>query len=305
MCGIIGYVGERTAAPILLQGLRRLEYRGYDSAGIATIDSELHIEKDIGKLDNVDFHLDQLKGKIGIAHTRWATHGGVTKENAHPHVSNNGKIVVVHNGIIENYQELRDFLISNGFKFYSQTDTEIFPNLIQYFMQENDYANAIKKTIEKIEGSYALVIMNTDLNTIIAVRKESPLVVGVGDNEYFVASDIPAFLEHTKKVIYLAENDIAVIGNGVAVYNSKLGLVKRPIASVEWDPEQAEKGEFEHFMLKEISEQADVISRAINQNKEVVEEIADSIKKAKGIFFVGCGTAYHACLSASAISSLN
>ena len=303
MCGIIGYIGERESAPILLEGLRKLEYRGYDSAGILTMGSEFHLQKDKGKMAEIDFDLKGLPGKIGIAHTRWATHGSVTKENAHPHISNNGEIAVVHNGIIENYQELKRFLEEKGFSFYSQTDTEVIANLIELFNRNNNFLESVKMALDRLEGSYALAIMNSNERKIIAVRKESPLVIGVGDNEYFVASDIPAFLEHTKKIIYLYEKDLAVLSDKIEIYDSNLNKIQRPIDAIEWDAEQAKKGSFEHFMLKEISEQAEVIGRAINQDKKIIFEIASAIKNAHGVYFVGCGTAYHACLTGSYLFS--
>jgi glucosamine--fructose-6-phosphate aminotransferase (isomerizing) len=299
MCGIIGYIGKKQAAPILLDGLRRLEYRGYDSAGIIT-GPEFHLQKNIGKLDEINFDLDELKGNIGCGHTRWATHGGVTKENAHPHLSNNKKIAVVHNGIIENYQELKEFLISNGFTFYSQTDTEVIPNLIEYFMREKDFFEAAKLALEKLEGSYAIVALHREEEKIIAARKDSPLVIGVGDNEYFVASDVPAFLEHTKKVIYLEEKDLVEIDDKIKIFNlNENSFVKRPINMIEWSLEQVKKGSFEHYMLKEITGQADSINRAVEQDEKIIKEIAEIMKKARGIYLVACGSSYHSCLSAA------
>jgi len=303
MCGIIGYIGERESAPILLEGLRKLEYRGYDSAGILTMGSEFHLQKDKGKMAEIDFDLKGLPGKIGIAHTRWATHGIPNKSNAHPHSDCQGRIFVVHNGIIENYQELKRFLEEKGFSFYSQTDTEVIANLIELFNRNNNFLESVKMALDRLEGSYALAIMNSNERKIIAVRKESPLVIGVGDNEYFVASDIPAFLEHTKKIIYLYEKDLAVLSDKIEIYDSNLNKIQRPIDAIEWDAEQAKKGSFEHFMLKEISEQAEVIGRAINQDKKIIFEIASAIKNAHGVYFVGCGTAYHACLTGSYLFS--
>lgn len=305
MCGIIGYIGEKNAAPFLYEGLKRLEYRGYDSAGIATIDSKVHLVKDVGRVEaiNEKLKMSDLPGKIGIGHTRWSTHGYVTKENAHPHISNNGKIILVHNGIIENYQELRKFLLSKGFNFYSETDTEVISNLIEYYMKGNSFIDAVKLTLKSLVGSYALAIINSDEKKLIAARKESPLVIGVGDKEYFVASNIPAFLDHTKKVIYLSDGDIAILDNEIKIHNLKQGDVTREISTISWSAEQAKKGNFEHFMLKEISEQADVINKAIAQDKEIIYEIANAIKNARGIYFVGCGTAYHACLAGSYLFS--
>ncbi len=307
MCGIIAFIGKRDAAPLLLKGLKNLEYRGYDSAGIAVKGKDVAIKKDVGKVDDINSKLNflDLKGSIGIAHTRWATHGGVTKENAHPHVSNNKKIVVAHNGIIENYQELRKILTSKGFTFYSETDTEVIPNLIELEMRGGkSFVESCKSAIKRLEGNYAIVAMHVDENKIIAARYGSPLVIGVGKDEYFAASDIPAFLEHTTKVIYLHDKDFVVLNDGVNIFNLDEGKeVKREVHSIDWSLEQAQKGNFDHFMLKEISEQVDTVKKAVEQNKEILFNISEEIKKAKGVFLVGCGTSYHACLSASYIFS--
>ncbi|MDD5182078.1 MAG: glutamine--fructose-6-phosphate transaminase (isomerizing) [Candidatus Nanoarchaeia archaeon] len=304
MCGIIGYIGTQRAAPLIIDGLKNLEYRGYDSAGIAVLQtSELFVKKDTGKIAEVfsEKDLETIEGNIGIAHSRWATHGGVTKENSHPHLSNDGNTAVVHNGIIENYQELRKFLTENGFVFKSQTDTEVIPNLIQYFMQQGtSFMDSIKLAVKKLEGSYALAIINKNAKKLVAIRKESPLVIGVADHGYFVASDVPSFLDQTKKVVYLYENDMAVLNDKMEFFNIKDNLpVVRKIDNIEWNVEQAKKGNFEHFMLKEISEQADAIKLAISQDEKQIKEVADAIMHAKGIYFVACGTSYHACLSAS------
>lgn len=300
MCGIIGYKGLREASPIILEGLKKLEYRGYDSAGIITFVSRFHLQKNVGKIDEIRFNLNELKGNIGCGHTRWATTGAVTKENSHPHLSNNGKIAVVHNGIIGNYQEIKKFLMTEGFTFYSQTDTEVIPNLIEYFMREKDLFEATKLALNKLDGSYAIVVLQQGEDKLIAARKESPLVIGIGENEYFVASDIPAFLELTKKVIYLEEKDLISIDSKIKIFNLKENsFVERPINTIEWNLEQVKKGNFEHFMLKEITEQAETISKSISQNEKTIKESADIMKKARGIYLVGCGSSYHACLSAS------
>ncbi len=303
MCGIIGYIGNKNAVPIVLDGLKKLEYRGYDSFGIGILNgSGITVKKEVGKISEISSNseINNIEGNVAVGHSRWSTHGKVTKENAHPHLSNNGKIAVVHNGIIENYQELKKFLISNGFKFYSETDTEVIPNLIEFYMKENNFVDAVKKAIGQLEGSYALVMIYENENQLVAVRHESPLVIGVGDSEFFVASDIPAFLGHTKKVIYLDDKDMAIINKKLEIFNLKSDSpVVRPVHTIEWDAEQAKKGKFRHFMLKEITEQAEVINKAIAQDKKIIYEIADAIKKARGIYFVACGTAYHACLAAS------
>jgi len=232
--------------------------------------------------------------------SRWATHGAVTKENAHPHLSNNRRIAVVHNGIIENYQELKEFLISKGFRFYTQTDTEVIPNLIEYFMNQRNFFDATKLALNKLEGSYAIVALHEGEDKIIAARKDSPLVIGVGNKEYFVASDIPAFLEYTKNVIYLEERDLVILDDKIRIFNlDKNSFFKRPVNTIEWDLEQVKKGNFEHYMLKEITEQAESINKAIEQDEKIIKEVADCIRNAKGIYLVGCGSSYHACLSAS------
>lgn len=300
MCGIIGYVGQKEAAPILFNGLKNLEYRGYDSCGIASAhNNQIHVKKDAGKIREVHAKhaLDDMPGKVGVAHTRWATHGGVTKENAHPHLSNNGKIAVVHNGIIENYQEQKEFLKSQGFVFKSETDTEVIPNGIEYHMQKGyDFIEAAKHSLRHLEGQYAIIALN-DEGKMIAMRKEAPLVVGVGDKEYFIASDIPAFLEHTKNVIYLDEGDIGIISpEKIEFFDSKGIPVEKQMHSIEWDAEQARKGNFDHFFLKEITEQAEVIERISKMDTKIIRGITEEIKKARGVYIVACGTASYACM---------
>ncbi len=307
MCGIIGYIGNELAAPILLNGLKRLEYRGYDSAGIATIGSGLQFKKDIGKVDDIHAKLNflDLSGNVGIAHTRWATHGGVTKENAHPHFSNSGKIAVAHNGIIENYQDLKKSLKENGFVFSSETDTEVIPNLIEFEMKNGkDFEGAVLDTLKKLEGNYAVVVLNESENKLIAARKGSPLVIGVKENGFFAASDIPAFLEHTKKVMYLHDYDAVFLDKEIRVFNLKEDrFVERPVDGIDWDIEQAKKGNFDHFMLKEISEQVETVKRATQPDRELLTKISNEIKEAKGVFLIAAGSSYHACLSASYIFS--
>ena len=299
MCGIIGYTGTKDAVPMVVDGLRNLEYRGYDSCGIAVVSSDgIVIRKDVGRVETLANN--GLRGSVAIGHTRWATHGGVTQSNAHPHLSNNGRIVVVHNGIIENHQQLKRELIEKGFIFHSQTDTEIIPNMIQLYAAEMpNFMDAVKAALNRLEGSYAVVIARKGEREIIAARKESPLVLGVAEHGLFVASDIPAFIEQTKKVVYLNDMDMAVLNDKMHIFSLKTGLpVERNIDSIAWDVEAAKKGAFEHFMLKEISEQVDTISNAIGQDKGDIEEVADAIKKAKGVYFVACGTSYHACKAA-------
>lgn len=304
MCGIIGYVGDGQAAPVIFSGLKKLEYRGYDSAGIATVsEGMIHIKKDAGKVDDINSKtgFTDLPGCVGLGHTRWATHGSVTRENAHPHTDCSGNIVLVHNGIVENFQELKKEL--KGHKFKSDTDTEIIAHLIEEEMKGKDFVESCKSALKKLEGNYAVLVMNRD-GRMVAARKGSPLVIGVGKGEYFPASDIPAFLEHTKNVIYMNDGDFVVLGGkGPEFFNLDKGRVKREISTVDWDAEQASKGEFEHFMLKEIIEQTETIQKAINQKDEIIREVASDINESRGIFFVGCGTAYHACLTGSYLFS--
>ena len=301
MCGIIGYAGGRDAAPILFSGLKNLEYRGYDSCGIATChENALHIKKDAGKIDDVHkkLSLDSLPGKAGVAHTRWATHGGVTKENAHPHISNNGKIAVVHNGIIENFQEQKDFLKSKGFVFSSDTDTEVIPNAIEYHMDRGyDFIEAAKRSLKHMEGQYAIVAMN-DEGKLAAVRKEAPLVAGIGNGEYFVASDVTAFLDQTRNAIFLEEGDMLIIDKGFKIFGlHDNAFVERPVTKIEWDAEQAKKGNFDHFFLKEVIEQAEIIEKIAKIDRQIIKGVADEIKKAKGVYVVACGTASYACMT--------
>jgi len=309
MCGIIGYVGAKEAAPVIFNGLKRLEYRGYDSAGIAIVDPTggTDVRKDVGRVDAINGKMDFLamRGTIGIGHTRWATHGGVTQKNAHPHISNNRKIVVIHNGIVENYQDIKHMLLENGFTFYGETDTETIPNLIELEMRKgNDFETAARDAIKQLEGYYAVLAMFEGERKIVASRDGSPLVAGVGSGENFIGSDIPAFLEHTKTVMYIHDKDFVVIDEaGITFKDLDGNPVERPVHSIDWSLEQAQKGDFDHFMMKEISEQVDTVQKAANQDKDTLFAVADSVRNAKGVFLVACGSSYHACLSASYIFS--
>ncbi len=298
MCGIIAYKGSRNASDIVVQGLKKLEYRGYDSWGIAAkLANSFELKRAVGKIGEAN-RLNFLSSNQAIAHTRWATHGKVTEANAHPHISNNGKIAVVHNGIIENYQSQKKFLLEQGFKFYSETDTEIIPNTIEYHMRRGyDFVDACKRSLNHFEGQYAIVVMHAEQDQIVAIRKEAPLVVGIGDGEFFVASDIPAFLDYTKRVVFLEEKDLAIINSELTIYNLPKDIpVKRKVVKIEWDSEQAKKGNFDHFLMKEISEQTEVISKAAAIPNEQIVGLANEIRKAKGIYLVACGTAAHACM---------
>jgi len=304
MCGIFGYTGFRRLGPIILEGLKRLEYRGYDSAGVAFISSGLQVMKDAGKIDEISrkFNFSGIDGKLAISHTRWATHGAVTQTNAHPHISCNGRIAVVHNGIIENYIDLKRELISLGHKFRSETDTEVIPHLIEEFYRKTgDPLKAIFMAVSKLDGSFAfLAIFEDHPDRIFAVRYKSPLVIGLGDGENFVASDVPAFLKYTKKVIFLDDMEVAVISrDSVEVFNSLTReKVDKEIYIVPWSVEDAERGGYPHFMMKEIMEQRFTITRVLGQDDRI-REASQLIKDAQKVFLVAAGTSYHACLASS------
>ncbi len=314
MCGIVGYIGDKKATPILINGLLRLEYRGYDSAGIAVMEgNNIVVKKDKGRVNNL-YNLegiDSLKGTTGIAHTRWATHGKPSKENSHPHMDNSGSFAVVHNGIIENYHELRNFLIEKGYTFSSQTDTETIPNLIHYyFTKENDVLKAIKSTCNDLKGSYALEILAVSENDkMFVVRKDSPLVIGKGNGENYISSDIPAILSYTKDFYLLDDNEIVELTkDNVTFYDKDLNRIDKPIKSIEWGAASAEKDGYEDFMLKEINEQPNAIRETIGakldnghieiEDLNFTKEYLESLNK---IYIVACGTAMHAGLVAKTI----
>jgi glucosamine--fructose-6-phosphate aminotransferase (isomerizing) len=305
MCGIVGYIGSKQAAPILLEGLSKLEYRGYDSAGIATFsDNELHVAKARGRLQVLSDKIDagkKVAGTMGIGHTRWATHGEPSDVNSHPHLSNSGRFAVVHNGIIENYMSLKRKLESKGYHFISETDTEVIAHLFEYYYQGN-ILDAMIKVIQRVEGSYALGVLCSDYpDQFVAVRKSSPLIVGVGEGENFIASDVTAILKHTRNVCYLEDDEIVVLKkDSVKVYNVDREEIKKDLVTVDWDVSAAEKGGYEHFMMKEIMEQPkairDTISPRIKDGKVVFDDISltpENIKRFSKIYIVACGSAYH------------
>jgi len=275
MCGIFGYVGkgQKDVESTIIVGLERLEYRGYDSVGIALIDNKnnFFILKKKGRISDLKKELENINlppSRIGIGHTRWATHGKVSDKNAHPHLDSNGKIAVVHNGIIENYLELKDELINKGHKFLSETDTEVIAHLIEeYLKEENDYIKSVLKTINRLVGTFALAILNLDYpDILIGIRKDSPLIIGVGRNEMFLSSDIPAILPHTKKIIVLDNEEIAILkADSYKIIDFNGNVKEKQIREIEWDAQMAEKGPYPHFMLKEIYEQPDVIERNISK----------------------------------------
>ena len=324
MCGIVGYVGSKKATPILIDGLLSLEYRGYDSAGIATIENDvIKVMKDKGRVNNLNNleGINDLVGTIGIAHTRWATHGKPSKENSHPHMDNSGKFAVVHNGIIENYSDLREFLTSKGYTFISQTDTEVIPNLIHYYYTngpvsviedtKEKFLGAVKSAIYDLKGSYAIEVISTILpDEIIVVRKDSPLVIGKGNGENYIASDIPAILKYTKEFYLFDDNEFAVIEkDSIRFFDNSLQEHNRAIKNIDWDANAAGKDGFEDYMLKEIFEQPTAIRETIGSrfrlgekcsfdDIEISKEYLQSINK---IFIVACGTAMHAGLVGKAL----
>ena len=324
MCGIIGYIGHKKASPILLNGLLRLEYRGYDSAGISTVEKNgLSIMKDKGRVKNL-YNLDgidDLTGTIGIAHTRWATHGKPSKENAHPHLDNSDSFAVVHNGIIENYNELKKFLADNDYTFRSQTDSELIPNLIHYYYskdEQNDnqkVLRAVQKTCMDLKGSFALQVISKFMpDNMIVIRKDSPLVIGKGDGENYVSSDIPTILSYTKDFYLLNDYEFAVLSrDNVEFYDINLNKIVKPIKSIDWDINSADKNGYEDYMLKEIFEQPNAVRETIGSrlpenehcNFEDLKFTKEFLLTINKMYIVACGTAMHAGLSGkSAIEKL-
>lgn len=309
MCGIVGYVGNEQAAPILLNGLAKLEYRGYDSAGIAVRDGDKHVEvvKAKGRLKALEEKTNNglaIKGTCGIGHTRWATHGEPSENNAHPHISDDYNVVGVHNGIIENYQELKDKLVKNGYEFYSSTDTEVAIKLIDYYYKKYEHTpvDAINHAMVRIRGSYAFAIMFKEYpNEIYVARKDSPMILGVSDGNCYVGSDVPAILNYTRNVYYIGNMEIGRLADGnITFYNLNGDEIEKELVEIKWDAEAAEKGGYEHFMMKEIHEQpkaiADTLNSVLKDGKldlSAVELSDEEIKKISQIYIVACGSAYH------------
>lgn len=305
MCGIVGYIGQRDCTDVLMQGLEKLEYRGYDSAGIAVFEKTgIKTVKTKGKLVDMKHKLEvegSPVGHCGIGHTRWATHGEPSDLNSHPHT--NGRVTIVHNGIIENYIELKEFLTEKGYTFTSQTDTEVVACLLDYYYSERNPLRAIMETVKELQGSYALGIMFRDFpDRVYATRKESPLIVGIGENEYFIGSDIPAFLKYTKKYVLLEDDDIVCMKtDGIEFYDVHGIPEQKEISTAEWDVEQAQKCGYPHFMLKEIHEQPGIVAKTMESCcKDGVPDFADigltdeMLRDVKRVFIVACGTAMHA-----------
>lgn len=307
MCGIVGYIGYNQASDILLEGLNKLEYRGYDSAGVAILNDKIEVRKFKGRLLNLaqSLNANPIKGTVGIGHTRWATHGEPSDVNAHPHSNEKITFSVVHNGIIENYLKLREWLILKGYNFYSETDTEVIPNLIDCYYN-GDLLDSVIKATAKLEGSFAIgVISKNEPDKLIAVKKDSPLIVGIGQNEYFIASDIPAVLSHTKDVYLLNDNEFVILTkDGVDIQTRNKEIIKKEIFHVTWNVDAAEKGGYEDFMLKEIHEQPkavrDTLAGKIALNKDIsfdnIKFTKNDLDKFDKIYIVACGTAYHAGL---------
>ena len=309
MCGIVGYVGNEQAAPILLNGLAKLEYRGYDSAGLAVRDGESPVEvvKAKGRLKALEEKTNNglaVKGTCGIGHTRWATHGEPSENNAHPHISDDYNVVGVHNGIIENYQELRDKLVKNGYEFYSSTDTEVAIKLIDYYYKKYEHTpvDAINHAMVRIRGSYAFAIMFKEYpDEIYVARKDSPMILGVSDGNCYVGSDVPAILNYTRNVYYIGNMEIGRLADGnITFYNLDGDEIEKELVEIKWDAEAAEKGGYEHFMMKEIHEQpkaiADTLNSVLKDGKldlSAVDLSDEEIKKISQIYIVACGSAYH------------
>ena len=308
MCGIVGFIGQEQAAPILLDGLAHLEYRGYDSAGVAVISAQgkLQVEKAVGRLKVLSEQIHggaDLEGCIGLGHTRWATHGAPNIINSHPHVSENGKFAVIHNGIIENYVEIKEFLISQGIRFKSETDTEVVAQLLEFYYNEcHDFLEAVGRVLRRIEGAYALGMLCADCpDRIIAARKDAPLLLGYGKGCNFLASDVTAIIKHTRDVAYMEDGEVAVLTReGIEVYDALEQKVEKKHFTIDWEVSAAEKGGYQHFMLKEIMEQPEALRRAISprikDGRVVFDDLKLPVEKMREftrIFIVACGSSYH------------
>ena len=304
MCGIVGYIGDKKAQPILLNALGKLEYRGYDSCGIAIANKGIEVYKDVVRIKALAKVLEPHNGRIGIGHTRWATHGEPSKINAHPHCDCAGKIAVVHNGTINNFSRLRKKLAEEGHVLASETDTEVIPHLIEKYY-DGDFEKAVEMAVGEIEGAYTMIAMMVDEKNLIAARKDSPLIIGVGDRENFIASDVPALLDYTSRVIYLEDGDIAVVTANDVKVKQNGAVIDRKVHKILWSMEDARKGGYEHFMLKEIHEQPKVIRDTLTEYISAAEPAADLAGTGGGslenIIILACGTSYHAGLVGKSI----
>ena len=316
MCGIVGYIGKQEASPLLLEGLKRLEYRGYDSAGVAVLaEKEFKLKKHKGRVTELAKYVsgDSLSGNLGICHTRWATHGAVTEENAHPHVSFDGKIAMVHNGVIENYLSIKKFLEGEGYSFYSETDSEVFCNLIAYHYAKEDsesetrFLDSVRRTLKHIEGTYGIAVICADHPTeLVGARKGSPLIVGIGPDEYLLASDVSAIIRRTSNVVYLNDGEIVSLKNGelnLLTYDEE--ILTPEIKTIDWDIAESELGDYEHYMLKEIFEQSGALENAMRGRFSDdmstakfggLNTTAQELRQIDRILLCACGTAWHACL---------
>ena len=316
MCGIVGYIGKQEASPLLLEGLKRLEYRGYDSAGVAVLaEKEFKLKKHKGRVTELAKYVsgNSLSGNLGICHTRWATHGAVTEENAHPHISFDGKIAMVHNGVIENYLSIKKFLEGEGYGFYSETDSEVFCNLIAYHYAKEDsesetrFLDSVRRTLKHIEGTYGIAVICADHPTeLVGARKGSPLIVGIGPDEYLLASDVSAIIRRTSNVVYLNDGEIVSLKNGelnLLTYDEE--ILTPEIKTIDWDIAESELGDYEHFMLKEIFEQSGALENAMRGRFSDdmstakfggLNTTAQELRQIDRILLCACGTAWHACL---------
>ena len=304
MCGIFGYVGSRRDTPeMVLEGLKLLEYRGYDSWGIAVKkDKKIEIEKYVGKIGDATVSLPE--STLGIGHTRWATHGGVTQVNSHPHLDCKKEIAVIHNGIIENYAELREELQAKGHTFASQTDTEVFSHLVEEHLKHKGFATAVRDAFNKVSGMNAIVVAYAPSKEIVAVKSGSPLVVGKSSDGYFVASDVSGIIKHTRNVLFLKDREMVILGSDIQLLSLPAGEKQEPVfETVNWTVELADKGSYPHFMIKEIHEQSKVLRYIAHNEVENIKRLSDVVRQAKGTFFIAAGTAYHACLAGTYLFS--
>ncbi len=306
MCSIIAYVGHRVAAPMLVQGLRRMEYRGYDSVGLATISNKrILVKKGVGKVEDVNrsLALEMMEGKVGIGHTRWATHGGVTDSNAHPHKNCKNDIAIVHNGIIDNYNELKKSLVAHGHKFRSETDSEVIAHLLGEFLhKKRDVKKAMISVTKKLKGTYAFVAVFDD-GTVAGARFDEPLIVGIAKDGYYVSSDVLGFIEHTDKAIFLDNNEIVILNDGYSIFDFDGSKVKKQATQIAWELADADKGKYAHHTLKEINEQKHTIASTLFSRDPSINEFCDIVADAKRVVLTGSGTSYHAALIAKQLLS--